>query len=179
MTFKKPKTWDDDCIRVNTLCMRSKIPLADIEKYSRAKAGMDLAGMQAIHDKYPTPLASDDAPDAPNDEQKHAVQKASNTYKKLTRVLRYQMLKEEVLLNNNHSCYCCGIEFPPRSSFDIDYPGQNYPLIARCNFPIVKYIEVKKLHHLPDLLRDEKIFDPKNYLPLCDDCKPLSFHKRK
>ena len=189
MKRELPPSFDDDNIRINILSIKNEIPEDDIEKYCRARVVSDYDTMIAIQNKYPAANSdSKERTDEENDVQelnrdtngdKDQAQKASNTYKKLTRVLRYQLLREEVLLTHEHKCFCCGVQFPTRSEFDKEFPGEKYPLLSRCNFPIVKYIEIHNLHNIPDLLKDTKVFDVKNYLPICGDCKPMSFDRHK
>jgi len=103
--------------------------------------------------------------------------KALLTYKKLTRVLKYEMVKQTVLDNHNHTCFCCETTYPEKDEFKADHPDKSYPLFVRCNFPIVKYIESKELFEIKELIKDEKIFNSKNYSAICLDCKPSRFAK--
>jgi len=96
-------------------------------------------------------------------------------YKKLTKVLKYEMLKESVLIKHNYTCFCCEEKFDPREKAIY----KKYPLLVRCNFPIVKYIEMKDYKDVKELIKDTKIFNSDNFLPICNDCKPASFGKTK
>lgn len=109
----------------------------------------------------------------PEEQYEHT--KASNMYKKLARVFSYQLLREEVLVDQNHRCYCCDREFPVRSAFKPSEEHPQYPLMVRCIFPIVKYIEAHKLYEMKALLADQKVYNKENYVAICSDCKPMSF----
>lgn len=104
---------------------------------------------------------------------------AKDLYKKLSKTLKFELLKETVILEQDYACFCCDKKFPPKESFKIAEPKKVYPLFVRCNFPIIKYIEVQSITTLKELFEDKKIFDKKNYLAICDSCKPSSLFRRK
>lgn len=173
---EKPESFAEDNIRINVMCIKGELPNDVCDAYTRAKATMDYQTMIDIQSKH-----AKQAP--PTDEKKPSKgpdeQKASNTYKKLTRVLKYQILREEALLNNDHTCVCCGVKFPTRSEYEIDFPNTTYPLVARCNLPIVKYIECRGLYDIKALIQDPIVTDHSFYTPICLNCKPLRFTRSK
>lgn len=165
-----------DNIRINVMCLKGEIPSDVCQTYSHAKASMQRDVMLAIQEEYLYNQPEETSPPKKTEKTPES-HKAGTTYKKLQRMLRYQTLKEEVLLEHNHSCECCGKEYPPRSEWKEMYPGTSYPLLVRFTLPIVKYIQVNNLFDIKKLTADAKIFDPQKYSVLCEECKPPAFRK--
>lgn len=112
---------------------------------------------------------------APKDPE---LEKALRTYKSLSRVLRYKLLKEDVLLAQDHTCPACSTKFPTHSEFDASNPGETYPLAVRCNFPVVTYIKNHKQHDIKVLARDEVLLNQNNYTAVCHNCKPMPYLRK-
>jgi len=129
--------------------------------------------VDVLKDKDETEDVSDDK----KEQDKAQKTKAVLVYKKLTRVLKYDVLKQRVLDDCNHTCLCCDQEFPEKDEFKAERPDKAYPLYVRCHFPVVKYIEHAELFDVRELIKDEKIFNSKNYSAICLNCKPSRFIK--
>lgn len=103
---------------------------------------------------------------------------AVKLYKQLSKVLKFETLKETYLEDIGHTCACCEERFPSKKQFKKDNKGYVYPLFVKCTFPLVKYLEKKGYTDIKEILKDEKVFDKKNYVALCMGCKPLAFRKK-
>lgn len=104
-------------------------------------------------------------------------QKALKSYRALQKTEAIRLLKEEVLLAQDHTCLACEIKVFTRSEHEkiTDSP---YPLIVRCVFPPHKYIQAKGLFDPKTACRDPKLLNPDYYVALCTDCKPLGFGRK-
>lgn len=135
------------------------------------------------HDEYIATLKKDDIEEVEEEEpvkdEDPNFKKATLAYKKVSRMLKFDMLKAEVLLQEDYTCICCEQKFPTKNEFKEDKPEDVYPLFVRCNFPIVKYIQKKRQFDPKVLAKDTKIFNKDFYSVICTECKPLSFLKRK
>ena len=169
---------------MNVMCIKGELPDDVCHLYTRANAVMDYNTVISMQDQYldvPTeaPLTPQKAPDgskkAPVSPEK---QKASTVYKKLQRMLKFQMLKEEVLLNMNHTCDCCDRQFPTRSEWKASNPETTYPLMVRWTIPVITYITHHGLFDPKAIANDPKIFDTSRYYVLCNDCKPNKFFRK-
>lgn len=161
-------------IKMNVLCVKGELPDDVCQAYTIANATMQYSKMIELQEQYldapkePTPTTTKDP----------RTIKASSVYKKLQRTLKYQTLKEEVLLNVDHTCDCCGRQFPTRSQWRQENPDMMYPLMVRWTIPVITYLSVNGLFDISVVVRDQKLFDPARYYVLCNDCKPNKFFKK-
>lgn len=99
-------------------------------------------------------------------------------FNKLRKTLKHEVLRDEVLVD--HSCVCaeCKHKFPTRREFKKDHPHTTYPLFVRCILKIPNYLNKNKILTLQEAMKDETIFNKKNYQPVCTGCKPSRFARK-
>lgn len=193
----KNSSLEDKIIALNVMVLADKVDKTDAANFSWAKTLNKPEDMEQYFEKYLyTPESTSNPTQTPDREVKEdkpkkkrkkkyekkpptpEEHKAIITYKKLTRVTKYILFREEVLLDYNHTCFCCDKKFPTRSEYYEDNK-ETYPLFVRCRFPIVKYIETRRVFDVKQLIGDKKIFDHQNYTALCSECAPLPFSRKK
>ena len=184
-------------VQFNQATTAQLITKEDAEAFSMAKATMQPAIMDDLITKYRDVLDSEEgrreqevrleegeesgeelpelqeSRQLPDPERK----KARSAYRSVTRMLRHDILKEEVMLNQEHTCPACEQTFPTKREFAVSSPGETYPLIVRCDFPVVEYVRIKGNFDPKTLAKDEKLFDPRHYTAVCTECKPIGFKR--
>jgi len=100
--------------------------------------------------------------------------KANRAYRALQKTEAIRLLKEEVLLAQDHTCLACESKISTRSEHK-KISDEPYPLIVRCVFPPHKYIEAKRLFEPKAACTDKKLLNPNNYVAVCINCKPMNF----
>ncbi len=203
----KEYTQGERVIQFNQATLAQLIPKEDAEAFSIAKATMQSALMDELITKYLDVLDAEEhrresertaERTAEDEEYKGEVvaveegeelinvnhtpnvtrKKAAIANKSLRRMMRHEILREEVMLDQDHTCPACDKVYPTRREYAVSNPGETYPLVVRCNFPIVEYILKKGNFDPKALAKDEKLFDPKWYTAVCIDCKPVGFKKK-
>ena len=168
--------------RFNVMGMKGEIPEEVIKEHTHYKIIGDTAARIALEDKYVVEEAEPQlvTPQAPVAKDPYEVlnkEKATKAYRAMIKTARYNILKEEVLLDHNHTCRCCDKQFKTRSEH-IKSSQESYPLVVRCIIPPVQYFLSHSIFTNKVACTDEKLFDPTLYVALCTDCKPLGFGRK-
>lgn len=173
---------EKEIIKFNLLVMAGRVPEEDAGKVARLVGMTNIEAADKIRahhlslnkdyfdkeDQSASPTEKKENPKSDN-----AI-KASKAYRALQKTQALRVLKEEVLLNQDHTCLACERKVLTRSEHE-KITNEPYPLVVRCVFPPHKYIQAKGLFDPKAACTDLKLLDPKYYVALCVDCKPMNF----
>lgn len=172
---------EQDIIKYNTLVMVGRVPQDESDKVGSLIACFQTEEADKIRRKHLELNADYFKQD---DEEKPVAKKATPTddseikagkaYRALQKTEALRLLKEEVLLAQEHKCLACERQISTRSEHE-KMTDEPYPLIVRCVFPPHKYIKAKRLFDPKAACTDQKLLNPDNYVAICTRCKPMNF----
>jgi len=179
---------DEKYTKLNNIRLDGKMSEEDEVIFGNAKSLFQTKVIEELYEKY-TSL------DIVKQKKKYSVNPRDNInvdfdggykeakdvllFNKVRKTLKHELLKEDVLEAHKNTCSECKHQFPTRKQFKKDHPRTIYPLFVRCLFNIPCYLNKKRILTINEAMKDEAIFNKDNYQPICTDCKPSRFAKRK
>ena len=115
----------------------------------------------------------------PKQEETKPTRSDVELFNKIRKTLKHEILRDEVMDEHKNTCALCKHKFPTREQFKKDHPKTTYPLFIRCDFKIPEYLNKNRIMTLDEGLKDKEIFNKENYKPICTDCKPSRFVKKR
>ncbi len=168
----------DRTLKFNVMAMKGEVKDDDVKAHTRAKMGADRATMEEIESRYLKTTTEGEKPSKPEETPQAQLDKerATKAYRAFAKTARFLLLKEEILLDCEHTCLCCDQQFEPRSEFQKTQEGP-YPLLVRSVIPPVQYLLAHKIFEAKTACTDPKLLDPENYVAICKSCKPVGFNR--